>query len=309
MLSLLMACNLRSDTAQDTESCPPQAAFTVSCSSEECTSLTFDGSGSTGEIATFEWDFGDGETAEGDVVSHAFVDGAAVHTVTLTLTGIDGQLASFSETATDLNAYCYGETSPDQPIVYASTSATYNPLLGACRVSIQSVGGCFSKPIRVDWTDSLSSSPVTIMEDFVLSSNGYNLLLQNPYLNKSYLTDSLSNTKDKERKIVWSIDDGASGKAEVMKPDWIQGSTQPLCSFQFSCSSPTPIISEFNPGESELRTSRYYLDRDGDGYGDPETWIDAHDSPEDLLGEAVGFVENADDCDDRNSTLSRDCSE
>ncbi len=47
-------------------------------------SVSFDGSGSVGDIGTYEWDFGDGSTDTGEQVSHAFASGDS-YTVKLTV--------------------------------------------------------------------------------------------------------------------------------------------------------------------------------------------------------------------------------
>lgn len=69
---------------------PPNASFTVSCSGRNC---TFDGSGSTdpdGEIASHSWEFGDGGSGGGSVVTHTFPATAASYTVSLTASDNDG---------------------------------------------------------------------------------------------------------------------------------------------------------------------------------------------------------------------------
>src|SRR5699024_1480252 len=51
---------------------PPEAALDVSCTQLEC---SFDGAGSQdpdGSIASYEWDFGDGDTASGASVEHTY---------------------------------------------------------------------------------------------------------------------------------------------------------------------------------------------------------------------------------------------
>ena len=66
-------------------------------------SILFDGSGSTSNatnpITGWSWDFGDGETATGRTVTHAF-DEAGTFIVTLTISDPFGRSASTSETIT-----------------------------------------------------------------------------------------------------------------------------------------------------------------------------------------------------------------
>jgi len=79
---------------------PPKASFTFSPKNplvnEE---ITFNASASTdpdGSIVSYEWDFGDGETASGKVVTHAYSD-AGSYTVTLTVTDDDAATHSISK--------------------------------------------------------------------------------------------------------------------------------------------------------------------------------------------------------------------
>jgi chitodextrinase len=68
---------------------PPDAAIEVSCDDLDC---TFDGSGSTdadGTIVDYQWDFGDGTTADGETPSHVF-GAEGTYEVTLTVTDDDG---------------------------------------------------------------------------------------------------------------------------------------------------------------------------------------------------------------------------
>lgn len=75
---------------------PPVAAFTFDCDGLTC---TFDGRSSTDDVAVAAWDwqFGDGNTANGDTVSHTYA-GAGDYTVTLTVTDTANQTAQRSET-------------------------------------------------------------------------------------------------------------------------------------------------------------------------------------------------------------------
>jgi len=74
---------------------PPVAAFSVSPATAKVgESIIFDASASSdadGTIASFEWDFGDGSTAQGQQVTHAYdVEGS--HDVSLTVTDDAGDL-------------------------------------------------------------------------------------------------------------------------------------------------------------------------------------------------------------------------
>jgi len=57
---------------------------------------TFEGGSINNQIDSWVWDFGDGTTATGQVVSHIFADPAAVYNVCLTTTGIDnGEVCTY----------------------------------------------------------------------------------------------------------------------------------------------------------------------------------------------------------------------
>jgi PKD repeat protein len=78
----------------------PTAAFTASTNSGT-TPLTveFNGSTSIGQIDSYSWNFGDGQTGNGTVISHTFTT-AATYTVQLTVTGAGGS----HTTSVDVNA-------------------------------------------------------------------------------------------------------------------------------------------------------------------------------------------------------------
>ena len=75
---------------------PPQASFTATPSSGTSPlSVDFDASASTdpdGQIVSYEWDFGDTQTASGVTVTHVFTvqSESRVFTVILTVTDDDG---------------------------------------------------------------------------------------------------------------------------------------------------------------------------------------------------------------------------
>jgi PKD repeat protein len=74
---------------------PPVASFTYNCTELLC---DFDASGSSdpdGNISSFVWDFGDGNTGSGVTLSHTYSEGT--YTVVLTVTDIEGASATESQ--------------------------------------------------------------------------------------------------------------------------------------------------------------------------------------------------------------------
>ena len=57
-----------------------------------------------------------------------------------------------------------------------------------------------------------------------------------------------------------------------------------------------------NPDEDASSEMVFYADKDGDGYGDSETTVSSCEMP-------LGYVDNADDCDDESSAVNPDASE
>jgi len=77
----------------------PTASFTSSCNDLSC---NFDASGSSdsdGTIASYAWDFGDGNTASGETPSHSY-SAAGDYTVSLTVTDNDGATNTTMQTVT-----------------------------------------------------------------------------------------------------------------------------------------------------------------------------------------------------------------
>ncbi len=74
----------------------PTASFTVSCTDLTC---AFDGSGSTGGVTGYAWDFGDGSAGSGVTVSHTF-GSAGSYQVKLTVTGQGGLTGSLTKQVT-----------------------------------------------------------------------------------------------------------------------------------------------------------------------------------------------------------------
>jgi len=78
-------------TVSDVSNQLPVAAITAPATGVEGQSITFDGSGSfdsNGTILSYDWDFGDGNNATGDITTHVFTAGA--YNVTLTVTDDSG---------------------------------------------------------------------------------------------------------------------------------------------------------------------------------------------------------------------------
>ncbi|MDZ5812792.1 PKD domain-containing protein [Halorubrum sp. AD140] len=100
----------------------PTAAFDASLSDPETgETVTFDASGSTdadGSIESYEWEFGDGETATGESVTHAF-DDAGEYDVELTVTDDDG--------ATDTVTQTISVDEPAEPEPNQSTEVSLSP--------------------------------------------------------------------------------------------------------------------------------------------------------------------------------------
>ena len=86
----------------------PTASFTHSCTDLNC---SFDGSDSSdadGTISSYEWDFGDGSTDSGAIVSRTYAAGST-YTVTLTVTDDDGATDLESKSVTVSSGSTNGE--------------------------------------------------------------------------------------------------------------------------------------------------------------------------------------------------------
>jgi PKD repeat protein len=66
------------------------ARFATECSGWVC---SFDASSSVGDVTGYAWDFGDGATASGRIVSHTFAEGG-IHTTSLVVTDANGATAT-----------------------------------------------------------------------------------------------------------------------------------------------------------------------------------------------------------------------
>lgn len=88
------------------------ASFTANCTGLSC---SFDGSGSSGGVTSYTWDFGDGSSGSGTTVTHLFA-AAGSYQVKLTVTGSGGQTASVTKQVTVPSAA--------QPIAFVAAAGT-----------------------------------------------------------------------------------------------------------------------------------------------------------------------------------------
>jgi PKD repeat protein len=120
-----------STTGQQNE--PPVADFTTSCTALSC---SFDGSGShdpDGTIASYAWQFGDGDTAAGATATHTFA-GSGTYPVTLTVTD-DGGLTG---TATQQVTVTSGTS---QPVTFVAAAHGPGGSVRTEQVSVPAASG------------------------------------------------------------------------------------------------------------------------------------------------------------------------
>lgn len=92
------------------------------------------GNDAVSQVSSFSWNFGDGETATGQVVSHVY-DTAGTYSVTLTVTDFLGRVARTSGTVTvgqgqiPVASFLASPTSPNvgQPVNFNATGSTAEP--------------------------------------------------------------------------------------------------------------------------------------------------------------------------------------
>ena len=138
----------------EADSKAPDAQFTASTDQGSAPlSVTFDGSPSTddGTIATYAWDFGDGETGDAATITHTYTD-AGTYTAQLTVTDDEGLSDSSSQ---DISVE--DPTSQTYSISGTVTSATY-------AVVDSDVNDTNTTPVANDSFDDAQSvtAPITI---------------------------------------------------------------------------------------------------------------------------------------------------
>jgi len=137
----------------------PIAAFSRSCAGRDC---TFDASGSSnpgGSIDSYEWDFGDGDSATGSSVTHTY-DSTGSYTASLTVTGDGGGTDTREETftvSTLLPALSPGPVTQGVDYEFYEASGTYT--------SLDEVD--WSSPTRTGTTDAIDFDPIDTDTDNV----------------------------------------------------------------------------------------------------------------------------------------------
>ncbi|QYG91236.1 PKD domain-containing protein [Iamia sp. SCSIO 61187] len=88
----------------------PTAAFTSTCTGMSCAVDASDSTDGDGEIASVQWDFGDGGTATGTTADHRYAD-AGTYTITVTVTDDDGAVGSATRSVTVTGPQVVGTSS------------------------------------------------------------------------------------------------------------------------------------------------------------------------------------------------------
>ena len=141
------------------------ADFSVSpAAGDSLTEFTFDASSSIGNITAFEWDFGDGNSANGQVVNHVF-GASGVFDVTLTVTGDSGLQVSRSKQV----------STTGRPLVVLNA----NPESGVAPLEVSFEGSASVSPTGVishynwDFGDGNSAEEADVTHTYVQNGSYY----------------------------------------------------------------------------------------------------------------------------------------
>jgi PKD repeat protein len=141
----------------------PTASFTASCTSLTC---DFNASGSSdpdGTIASYSWQFGDGDSGSGETTSHTY-DGGGTYDVTLTVADDDGE--------TDSTTQSVSTSDTDPPSI---TSAAFNDTDDVINNSEASSNVRRSLTLTFDEPMNTGVTP-TVEYENLTQSNNYSVL-------------------------------------------------------------------------------------------------------------------------------------
>ncbi|MBZ0293710.1 MAG: PKD domain-containing protein [Anaerolineae bacterium] len=187
----------------------PTAAFTSSPESGTIPlTVQFDATTSSGEINSYSWDFGDGETGQGATVSHVY-DEVGTYTVTLIVTGPGG------------NATATAEISATPPIEPPSAAFTASPEAGPA-------------PLEVEFTNQSSGDGLSFSWDFGDGETSQEIEPIHTYANAGQYTVTLTVNGISDT-------DTAQGTITVTEPE-----APPVASFSaIPASGPAPLEVQF----------------------------------------------------------------
>jgi serine protease len=181
----------------------PTASFTASSTEVDVsTEVSFDASGSgdeDGQIETYAWDFGDGNSANGETASHAYTE-AGDYTVTLTVTDDEGSRDQASKTV-HVSTDQPDNTAPDASF---SLDASEVPVGDAVGVDASASSDGDGSIASYDWAfgDGSEASGVTASHAYE-SAGDYEIALT--------VTDD-DDATDTVTRTVSVVDDGDAGE-------------------------------------------------------------------------------------------------
>lgn len=180
-------------------------------------SLDFDGTSSTGTISSYEWAFGDGETAEGSIVSHTY-QVAGTYTATLTVASPGGLSHQASTVIT--------VTAPD-PVTPPPGSNPTNP---TAVISSSTAIGAAPLTMQFDGSASSSDQPPIVTYSWAFGDGGTGA---GPTVAHTFSVPGTYST-------VLTVTDSAGLSGQVSTPVLVSAATQPASQLPVSSFTATP---------------------------------------------------------------------
>jgi len=141
-------------------------SMTKGWSSED---FEFDASGSEGAFVTYEWDFGDGNTAIGEKVTHNWSQGGLYFVVLTAKDAEDRQSVAFQEISIDHKESADGNVNGGSD---DTIQTTINPYVEDVNIYINLTGESGLPLVQSDITVTITSpSGVIFEEDYLLNNN------------------------------------------------------------------------------------------------------------------------------------------